>query len=940
MAITPKINSNFENVGSIRVVSAGGSVTGRSFTQTTQESSNQNALLFGGYGYSANVNVNDGNGYEITINVISADGVYTISEKDLNATSAGAKNIQIGNFVFYDFFLTSYSIQKEVESSILVLTYKDKSIFMDKLYIGLLHYEHGIRLTNSNNIVQEVKPTSIISSPQAVQFNYLCDKNKPESQTTISLGRDLYTVFTARDPKEFITKLQNTQDYINKTLVDSSYFYSQYDYQKDGVNGGYIILGSEEFKEATCEIRDVSYTFKDLLSSLFYSNVPGIEFLKMPSNNTIFKRLRKNYFGSLRSVLSNWATDLGMRFYYQPKIQYKTRDYSDLKLSPSEFITIPEGVKYLDVNSGPQTLKNLNAFLASSDGKILKKVVQSISETATLEGTVKSSVITSIRRGARFFPKTVESFFSGEAKPLSLSNIPSFYGVDTTGDDFLIRATLGKYDGDLRDIYTIFTNNLTPLGISNPRYLFGGPQNVDLIKNKVDFLASFGPDVGKPISDTLNNYICFIAQYDAEKHEAIKQWEKEIIENFYNQFYEITFSTDQQQYCAQDYNYSIQYETEPPSQRYSANELPFKNLLYSKSALNLISNSSTYSKKKTNPLFKVENPFSDSNESEFKAYVEKFGTDGFGNKKTIKIIDLGSNAIARAALSVAINPSENDYVYINQKNMFIFLCPRFNNVSGLGSVTLANGLNTSILYNDDFPQTTSKSNCPKTVCEQSVDDLGCNSGNTQAKISFYTGFVKNNQPNAKVVQITKDSITYNLILPCINNYRYLVTKRVDSTTTFPAKNYVLGSLPKYPSDPKSPERLDYNVLSYSSVRNPVPEILTQIESSAGVQDQIVTFTDSNGQRAIVSDALSFHYSMANQINNSVTTPHQTKTLSLTSTYIPTQLKSYIFDNPILASMSFSLGNDGFNTTFNFQSRQKEVKPLDSIYETQQFLSVL
>ena len=256
--------------------------------------------------------------------------------------------------------------------------------------------------------------------------------------------------------------------------------------------------------------------------------------------------------------------------------------------------------------------------------------------------------------------------------------------------------------------------------------------------------------------------------------------------------------------------------------------------------------------------------------------------------------------------------------------MFVFLCPKFNTNSslGLGSIKLVDGYNTSILYNDDFSQVnTSKSNCPKTICEQSVDDLGCNSTNNQAKNSFYTGFIKTNEPNAKVVQITKDGTAYNLILPCSNNYRYLVTKRVDSTTTFPAKNYVLGSLPKYPTDPKSAERLDYNVLSYSSIRNPVPEVLTQIEASAGVQDQIVTFTDS-------------------QINNSITTPHQTKTFTLTSTYIPIQLKSYIFDNPVLSSMTFSLGSDGFNTTFNFQSRPREVKPLDSIYQTQQFLTVL
>lgn len=957
MAITPKINPNFENVGSIRVVSAGGSVTGTlgatGFEQAMQES--KDTLLFGGYGYSANINVNDGSGYEITINVISKDGEYTISEKDLNATAGGAKNIQIGNFVFYDFFLTAYSIQKEVQSSILVLTYKDKSIFMDKLYIGLLHNDYGYSFKKENNTTVEVKPTSIFEKPEEVKFNYNCDKNQPNITQEVNLNRLLLTVRTLREPKEFSIRLNPDNDnLIKQDLVDSQYFYSQYNYKKDGVNGGYIILGSEEFKESPCEIRDVSYNFKDLLSALFYSNVPGIDTLKLPSKNEIFKKLRKNYFGSLRSVLSNWATDLGMRFYYQPKIQYKTRDYSDLNLPPSDFVTIPEGIKYLDVNSGAQSLKNLNAFLNGNDGKALKKVIQNISETATLEGTTKSSVITSIRRGARYFPNSVENIAYRTANPLPLSTIPPLFGVSPSDPSFIIRATLSKYDEDLRDAYVVNTatniSDLYPLGIFDYTVLFNGSNS--FITNNLDFLALFGPDIGTNITDLLDNYICILAKYDPVKHDTIKQWEKAVIEEFYNQYYAIDFSTDQQKYCGTDYNYSVQYETEPPSQRYSANELPFKNLLYSKSELTLAKNFEGevlggYVNKKTAPLFQVNNPFADTNEQSFNDYKSKFGDENtYSTKKTLKIIDLAANASARNALLLCTNPSNFNtvYNYINQSNIYIILCPRFNS-SLLGNITVVPAVNPSILNVNNIRQQNAgnSSNCQKTICEQSIDDAFCAAANIQdKKDSFYTGFITNGTSQAIRLSKIVSGVTYNfdLILPTSSPYRYLIRRRVDSTTTYAAQNYVLGSLPKYPSDPKSLERLDYNVLSYSVIRNPVPEILTQVEASAGIQDQIVTFGDSSGNRAQIVDALSFHDTLSKEINNSITTPHQTKSFSLISTYIPVQLKSYIFDNPILASMSFSLGNDGFNSTFNFQSRQREPKPLDSIFQTQQFLNVL
>lgn len=406
MAITSRTTPNFEKVGSIKIVSAGKPTDETiivSAGKPTDEE--QKGFIFGGLGYSASVDVNDGNGYTITINVVSKDGEYYISEKDLNATSAGAKNIQIGNFIFYDFFLVSYSIQKQVENSILVLTFKDKSIFMDKVYVGLLHHEHGIGLIEGSKGTQELRPTSITTFNQKIKFEYKCDKADANAKpTTISLQRDLYTVLTSRNNSEF-DKFTEDQRKSILNLVNSPYFYSKYDYIKNGVNGGFVILGSEEFKESLCALRDTSYTFRDLLSALFYSKVPGIRNMVLP-NNDIFKSLRKNYFGSLRDVLSNWSSDIGLRFYYQPKIQYRVRDYSNLDTVPSaNYETISEGLKYLDPNSGPESLKQLNTFLKSGDGKILKKVIQNINETASLEGTVKSSVITSIRREARNFPK-------------------------------------------------------------------------------------------------------------------------------------------------------------------------------------------------------------------------------------------------------------------------------------------------------------------------------------------------------------------------------------------------------------------------------------------------------------------------------------------------------------------------------------------------------
>jgi len=936
MAITPRTNPNFEKVGSIKILSA---------AKVTRDE--QEGLIFGGLGYSASVDVNDGNGYTITINVVSKDGEYYISESDLNATSAGAKNIQIGNFVFFDFFLVSYSIQKQVENSILVLTFKDKSIFMDKIYIGLLHHEHGISLTTDKGVTKESKPTSITTFEQTIEFDYKCDKSNTDSiPTKIPLKRSLYTVFTPRSDSEF-EKFTEDQRKSILSLVNSPYFYSKYDYIKNGVNGGFVILGSEEFKESPCALRDTSYTFRDLLSALFYSKVPGIRNMVLPKND-IFKSLRKNYFGSLRDVLSNWSSDIGLRFYYQPKIQYRVRDYNNLDTVPSaDYETISEGLKYLDPNSGPESLKRLNTFLKSGDGKILKKVIQNINETASLEGTVKSSVITSIRREARIFPKSIESVFTESSAPLGLDNIPAFYGVNPDTNDFLIRATLGKYDEELRDIYALnnFTNdqNIKAMGIvGNPIDLFAD----SYITNNLDFLALFGEGLGVDISTTLSNYKAYLVRYDSTKHEAIKNWERAVIDEFYNQYYSINLNTQQKQFCGDTSTFNIQFDTEPPSQRYSANELPFKNLLYSKSQLTIFDADNSYKKIKTAPLFQVNNPFDDRNETSFNTFVSRFN-DKYNVTKSLKIIDLSSNASAKNAILMCTDPKKfaSALNFLNQANTYVIVCPSLISGDFLSSISLVDDsfnlsvLEANTLQNDNQGK---QSQCKTTVCEQSIDDIGCRDPNSSK--SVYTGFIGTSSVpigTAKAVKLAKAGYEHYLILPTLSLYRYAVTRQINSTTTFSAQNYVLGSLPEFPSDPKANTN-EYNVLNYSCVRNPVPEILTQIESESGVQDKIITFNDANipGKRAVITDALSFHNIASKQINNSIVEPFQTKSFSLTSTYIPKQLQSYIFDNPILSSMNFELTNDGFNMSFNFQSRPKETKSLDSVFQTQQFLEVL
>ena len=130
-----------------------------------------------------------------------------------------------------------------------------------------------------------------------------------------------------------------------------------------------------------------------------------------------------------------------------------------------------------------------------------------------------------------------------------------------------------------------------------------------------------------------------------------------------------------------------------------------------------------------------------------------------------------------------------------------------------------------------------------------------------------------------------------------------------------------------------------NVMSYEVIDNVVPEILAQSTTSTGVLDQVVTFGE-DGKNSRVLSAKDYHKKVSDNLLNSVPDAFEQRKVSLTSTYIPSQLVPYIFDSPILNSINFSFNESGFNTTLDFSSRPKYPKQKDSLFLTERFLRKL
>ena len=924
-------NLNIEKIGSIRVVSSTSVANFRSPEE-------QKGELFGGYGYSADVQANNGQGYSISIRVISANGKYSISSSDLSVRKDGAKNITIGKFTFFDFYLTSYSIDKQVDDSILTLTYKDKSIFMDKVFIGLFghHYGYDVDLNKQpeNTLVEQVDAS----------FDYKCSETITRKAT---LSRYLKRVKTTTAKNAILKSYAFPLGTNLPGFLDSDAFHCKYTYSQNGIDGGYIILGREEINEEVCDLPEVSYCFKDLTSSLAYAGIPGVVDFNLPNkNNTLFSILRRKYFGSLRSVLDQWGGDFGFKFYFQPKVQYYTKNY-DSNDSTENQVIINEGIKLINLASAESTLKNLNALLNTNTG--VQKIISNESESATLEGTKASALITSIRTEARSFDSSSSIVIAKNAKVLNLNVLPPFYGNKANSDSTIIGGTLSIYDPALRDVYHLSNGNLSAMGISS---VFQILTNVDIV-SKLDFLLLFGPGLGDNPSAILDDYVVYLAVYDESKHNLIREWEKSIMTEYYGQFYMTSSNATPSYTCTQETYRSTEVSTTPDSESYAANELPFAKLLFGK-----FNNEGekeddrfpeTFGSKRYNPIFQANNPFDSSNEKNYKTFSEDI--PNYESSKSIKIINLKENPRAAMALyGCFVNSGFTALnTFIEQNNASLIVCKKFKPVNtpyivasgetAISSIAISNTLFTN---NSVKQLATSKNDevgagglkpCV-TTCDETLATVVCGDEDDNKVDSSEIGF---SSFSGRKITITSRPIgvngsvrTCDFILPVTSEYRYIESSNSNNTDSIPASTYVLGS---------PPER-GGNVMSHEVVDNTVPEILTQSVRSNGIVDKVISFDPESGANNLVQTPFDYHKSIASQLNSSVLKPFQQKKISLTSVCIPHVLQNYLFNAQILNSINFSYNESGFNIALDFSSRPKIPVQKDVLFSTERFLRTL
>ena len=276
-----------------------------------------------------------------------------------------AYRIEIAGNRYEPMFLYSYDTNIETDSKTSSVVFKDYSLILDKIYVGLAfrqldpdtferlddnHPAHHHNLSQEATISGEFKelcPSCGLDNNMIFLKSYEVEREIKMSScffnnSNSSLHGNVFSYPVRggktkppwRDViKSFFTRADSAASkitYLQPHLVGTVYP------RRDeiSINGGALYLGTEQFKKEQCGgTTVVDYSFSELLASLVLNGliIRNIRFYKDPNSLTYQAwyhgdegsfaidrnpRYRQNYTGTLKEVLSNWCSDLGLNYHF------------------------------------------------------------------------------------------------------------------------------------------------------------------------------------------------------------------------------------------------------------------------------------------------------------------------------------------------------------------------------------------------------------------------------------------------------------------------------------------------------------------------------------------------------------------------------------------------------------------------------------------------
>ena len=204
-----------------------------------------------------------------------------------------------------NYLLYSYDFSIENNQKILNVVFKDYSVILDKIYVGLFK-KQGFRYPHLLNC--------------QIQLPIRCQDCEYTGGSITGTGfayRDIgFGCYIGNNGKTydlFSASYYQKKNVFNEwrdLIINNSKQVSQFD-----LNGGFLMIGTESATEERCNSApNITYSFIELISSL---KKVGLNLIGNFPTGTIDSDYvyRANHNGTLREVLQNWCSDLGYSFY-------------------------------------------------------------------------------------------------------------------------------------------------------------------------------------------------------------------------------------------------------------------------------------------------------------------------------------------------------------------------------------------------------------------------------------------------------------------------------------------------------------------------------------------------------------------------------------------------------------------------------------------------
>lgn len=442
---------------------------------------------------------------KLILDIVNERGVY--STPVLNQQVS----VSFGSFNFNG-VVWSYDLKESAEQKTLQVTLVDNSIILDRLYVLL--WKRGLLNELGQQIIKE---KTFDFSDESILV--------PKKNTRLS-----GFPFT-----EFVEKKLGVR---KETMRSRAIFAKRI--------GDILLVGREKFANSDCDIPDTYYTFNDLRSILPVSGA-------LPNNS----EWKATHEGTLREVLSSWASDLGFDFYW---------DFSSNQLI------------FFSVSHGISSVPNVTA------PNIISKEV-----SESLEGTFRQYGIgyTQIPRSAlktigysktipvsyQVNPYSLDYFLRKIGAPQSIEGLRQKWGGNRNLSQFRQAAFLGFVSRSLRDLYCFQNQHWTALGYQNNTEIQISKEKIISFLKKNGFQDMVG-DLETFDAKGLPNYqFSFISRDPtlADKWNDIEQ----TLLGYHGRFYRIPDSSGSFFYCNANYTIEIDISVDPEGTTYEDNNFNF-----------------------------------------------------------------------------------------------------------------------------------------------------------------------------------------------------------------------------------------------------------------------------------------------------------------------------------------------------------------------------